>query len=827
MATNEAKIKLTAEDATGGAFTAVLKNVTNLKTELTTLPASSRRLRSQRQGSAPSQGFASMISGIVDGRAKLRDFSIETNISVEALSGLVKIGKIADTPIETIANASVKLSKALLTQTEDSKGAAQGIQALGLNYEKFKSLQPEQQLYEVAKALEGFSDGWQKSAIAQILFGKSGAEILPFLREYAEIGPQVGKTTREQAEQAYQYERNLRELRVAGDAWKKEIADYMLPTLLQLTTALIDGKEAYGNWFGFIIDSATRSPFKSIAEDMRDVGTELEELEKRWKKHQAIPGIAIFEKVGVASDATDFQQYRDQLSDRRAFLLRRQQREALALGSQLNAGYVDARTAVRKPTIKVPETENQHDALLAKQFQGELKLIREFAEQQKEGYEFANRYLKGVFDDGLTSLSDFFDSAKAIRAAALKDELAALDREIAAAEKLKASADKPETRQQAENAIAEARAKRARKEAAAAQVEILAEQERERQVKQTAFAYYDFLASIKLLTGNADQAFELTLPKKIDDARAQFAKFMSPQDAQAKADALAPVLRGLDAITRAQADYNRLTESLGITEKTIALDSQLAGTSELDSLKAIGLERQKMLPLQQAELEKAQAVADAIKSPETLLAAQKLLFAFRQAQAEADPVFLKIRDIGKEMGEAVANDADQAILHWQGFRNLLSSIEQDLLRISERELISKPFSNFLSAQFGGNGTAGVGGGLLGGLLSKLGLLGSANAAGGINSAGFGTGVGFGNLDFGGFFADGGTLKPGQWGIAGENGPEPIYAGATPLSVLANGTGHAPPVIIHQHFAPGTDRRTIDQAAQSAGAAVSRAQRRNG
>src|SRR5688572_21577839 len=39
--------------------------------------------------------------------------------------------------------------------------------------------------------------------------------------------------------------------------------------------------------------------------------------------------------------------------------------------------------------------------------------------------------------------------------------------------------------------------------------------------------------------------------------------------------------------------------------------------------------------------------------------------------------------------------------------------------------------------------------------------------------------------FGGQFAGGGTLAAGQWGIAGEEGPEPIYAGSRPLHVLSN------------------------------------------
>jgi TP901 family phage tail tape measure protein len=44
--------------------------------------------------------------------------------------------------------------------------------------------------------------------------------------------------------------------------------------------------------------------------------------------------------------------------------------------------------------------------------------------------------------------------------------------------------------------------------------------------------------------------------------------------------------------------------------------------------------------------------------------------------------------------------------------------------------------------------------------------------------------------FGGFFADGGALQPGQWGIAGEDGPEPIFAGRAGLSVIPNDSATA-------------------------------------
>lgn len=37
--------------------------------------------------------------------------------------------------------------------------------------------------------------------------------------------------------------------------------------------------------------------------------------------------------------------------------------------------------------------------------------------------------------------------------------------------------------------------------------------------------------------------------------------------------------------------------------------------------------------------------------------------------------------------------------------------------------------------------------------------------------------------FAGFFANGGTIQPGQWGIAGEDGPELVYAGAGAMTVI--------------------------------------------
>lgn len=60
-------------------------------------------------------------------------------------------------------------------------------------------------------------------------------------------------------------------------------------------------------------------------------------------------------------------------------------------------------------------------------------------------------------------------------------------------------------------------------------------------------------------------------------------------------------------------------------------------------------------------------------------------------------------------------------------------------------------------------------------------------------AGGGFGRGFGDIlgglfggganMFGGFFADGGKLAPGKFGVVGENGPELAFAGNSPLNIM--------------------------------------------
>lgn len=121
----------------------------------------------------------------------------------------------------------------------------------------------------------------------------------------------------------------------------------------------------------------------------------------------------------------------------------------------------------------------------------------------------------------------------------------------------------------------------------------------------------------------------------------------------------------------------------------------------------------------------------------------------------------KVDEAFSQFADDLSNQLSDMIVNWDGSLNGLKGTFQQLAK----ELFIKP------------GTDSITSGLAGGLKSLLG-----GGGGGLGGAG-GGGMDF-MSSFAGFFAEGGGLNPGQWGIAGEHGPEPIFGGSHGAAVLA-------------------------------------------
>ncbi|KQW24672.1 hypothetical protein [Acidovorax sp. Root402] len=184
--------------------------------------------------------FKGLISGAIEGGAALDDLRMQTGATVEALSGLMAVGKFNNMGPEQIGAAMNKLAANLAGASEESKGTGKALEALGIDFDSFKKLRPEEQMLTVAKAMAKFEDGTGKAAVAMAFYGKQGAQMLPFLHDLAEVETLAAKVTTEQAAAAANLDDNLTRLSTSGEAWKKELANGMIPALDLGAQAMLD-----------------------------------------------------------------------------------------------------------------------------------------------------------------------------------------------------------------------------------------------------------------------------------------------------------------------------------------------------------------------------------------------------------------------------------------------------------------------------------------------------------------------------------------------------------------------------------------------------------
>lgn len=126
-------------------------------------------------------------------------------------------------------------------------------------------------------------------------------------------------------------------------------------------------------------------------------------------------------------------------------------------------------------------------------------------------------------------------------------------------------------------------------------------------------------------------------------------------------------------------------------------------------------------------------------------------------------------------GQALTRALDAGARGGMKFKDVLRQLLADIVMMTAQiallEPLSRQWGDALSGIFSGGGGSKGGkgsgsGGFLGAIMQGIGSL------------------------FGGFFADGGFLKPGQWGIVGERGPEIVFGGRSGMSIHANDNGGA-------------------------------------
>ena len=243
MADIQAAFKLTAGVTGQQAVQKLHDTVGGINTQVGKLPglAKTAGLALVGLGAGLSIGVVKeKFDGMVESMLALKDASERVGTTVENMSALGAVAKITGDDLGMVEAGMIRLNKSLAGSDDEAKGAAHALDAIGLNIKELRQLDPAEAFKRVALALAQFENNGAKSAIAMDLFGKSGAQLLPFLNDYADLADTVGKVTGEQAEKADQYDRNLRKLTAAQQDLYKVLTLEMLPVANDFIGALLD-----------------------------------------------------------------------------------------------------------------------------------------------------------------------------------------------------------------------------------------------------------------------------------------------------------------------------------------------------------------------------------------------------------------------------------------------------------------------------------------------------------------------------------------------------------------------------------------------------------
>lgn len=190
----------------------------------------------------------------IDAADSFNKMAQKVGISVESLSALNVQAKLSDVGIDQLQGGLAKLARNAAEAATGSKAQAAAFQAMGVSLKDANGnlRSTEDLLSDVAAKFSAYRDSAAKTALAQELFGKSGAELIPLLNQ---LGTEGFAKAREEAEKygqvisgetaaaAEHFNDNLTKLKLEMQGFANAVVAQVLPSLNKLTDGMVGAGE--------------------------------------------------------------------------------------------------------------------------------------------------------------------------------------------------------------------------------------------------------------------------------------------------------------------------------------------------------------------------------------------------------------------------------------------------------------------------------------------------------------------------------------------------------------------------------------------------------
>lgn len=223
---------------------------------------------------ATAAGLGALTQSAINAADELDDLAQKTGITVESLSAMAYVANVEGVAITDLSGSLAKLSRSMSDAARGSKEQAGAFEAIGVAVQNSDgSLRStDAVLRDIAQRFAGYGDSAEKAALAQAIFGKSGADLIPLLNYGAEGLDRMTKEAErlglvistETAAAAAEFNDTLTKIRTLSQQVGNSMAVELLPPLKAIADEFLKVRQE-GGGFSDLLAGGLRNTLQAVA----------------------------------------------------------------------------------------------------------------------------------------------------------------------------------------------------------------------------------------------------------------------------------------------------------------------------------------------------------------------------------------------------------------------------------------------------------------------------------------------------------------------------------------------------------------------------------
>ena len=694
MASNRAQILISAVDQTKTAFDSIKRGLGGL----TDTAKSVNGVLANLGVAVSVAGLTAMVKSAIDTGDALDEMSQRVGVSVETLSVWKPAAEQSGVSGESFEKGLRKLSTTMLEAATGSEDAARGFSAVGVEFKNQDGTlrATDQVLLDLAERFKVMPDGAEKTALAVQLFGKSGAELIPFLNqgrdginelaaEMQALGVQMSSET---AAQAGNFNDALDKLKLATTSIGNQIIASLLPALNDMAGGMVESAKQ-GGTLRVILDGVVLV-LKTLALGAATVGKAFVALGEAIGAGvaaavEALKGNTEGAKAIIADLKGNLVKRLDELASFRDSLFDPKPIEVKAPKIQADPELLQRLT---KPKAVKPaqDTTGAQTTLMKAQLDAEFALLKDGLTRQQTA-------LDAALEDRLVSVRDYYTQKTAIEQREVDAEIARKQQELARSQQVAATGKSENDRLKAKAEVAKAEAdlitlNNRRTDIEQANARKAAQAERE-----LADALAQAREELAQITGTATDADrQAAIERSYRDLRARLAA-ESDADGVSLVDRLINVKAAQANLAALEAQWRQVTERLRNAQEAIQTQQQAGLLTEAQARQQIVALQQQSATEMERLLPTMQQAAQAI-GPDAVIRVQ----AWRNELDRTKLTVDEMAPLWNRIGESFGGALNGMITGAQTWRSALASIFQQVADAFLQQIVIQPFQQWIAMQ---------------------------------------------------------------------------------------------------------------------------------